>query len=110
MALQKADLDWLAFCGFADTGLFAERLGRAHARAHAAENIGFEDRFGGPEIIPCSDFANKERNVDRGGTGRLARRIRAEIAALGFNKCLMPRQRWVNIGEIGFVVLCREAP
>ena len=47
VALQHADLDRLAFGHLAHAGFFAQRLGGADARAHAAQDVLVENRLGG---------------------------------------------------------------
>ena len=91
MALKQADAHRLAFGGLAHAGLLAQRLGRADARAHAAHDVGPQDRFGRAERIVGGDLADEQGNVDRGRAGLLARRVETEIAAVGFDVRLVRR-------------------
>ena len=83
VALQTADLDRLALGGLADAGLLAQRLGRADAGAHAADDVGVEDRLGRADGVAGDDLADEQRDVDRGRAGLHAGRVVAEQAALG---------------------------
>jgi hypothetical protein len=82
VALQPADLDRLALGRLAHAGLLAQRLGRADAGAHAAEDVLVEDRLGRRLGRAGRDLADEERDVDRGRAGGDAGRIVAEIAAV----------------------------
>ena len=99
-ALQFADPDRLAFGHLADAGLFAQSLGRADAGAHAAEDVCRQDRLAGAVRIAGQDLADEHRNVDAGRARRDARRVVAEIAAVGLDEGLMLIQRRMEIAEI----------
>ena len=100
VALQQADSHRLALGRLAHAGFLAQGLGRADARAHAAHDVGVENRFGGAERVAGGDLANEERNVDRGRTGALAGRVVAEVAAVGLDLRLMGGERRMQVGEI----------
>ena len=60
VALQEPDRDRLALRGVAHAGLLAEGLGRAHPGAHAAEDVGVEDRLGRrPGTLPVAIWRMK---------------------------------------------------
>ena len=65
VALQQADPHRLALGRLAHAGFLAQGLGRADARAHAAHDVGGENRLGGAERIAGGDLADEQRNVDR---------------------------------------------
>src|SRR5208282_6837265 len=100
VTLQEPDADGLAFGGLAHAGLFAQRLGRADARAHAAHDVGVENGLGPSLAVPARDLADEKRNVDRSRTGLLAGGVEAEIAALRLDLGLMRGERGMEIGEI----------
>ncbi len=100
VALQPADLDRPLLRGVAHAGFLAERLGRTDAGAHAAENVLVEDGLGRTDRIAGLDLADEQRNVDRGGTGRHARRVMAEVAAIRGHQRLMLVETRMQIGEI----------
>ncbi len=110
VALQQTDPHRLALGVLAHAGLLAELLGRADAGTHAAHDVGRQDRFGGPDIVALGDLPDEERDVDRGRAGLDAGRIVAEVAALGLDEGLVPRQRRRQVGEVPEVILRREPP
>ena len=110
VALQEPDSDRLAFGGLAHAGLLAQGLGRADAGAHAAQNVGVEDRLGRARPIVGGDLADEHRNVDRGRAGLLARGVEAEIAALRLDPGLVQAQRRVEVAEIRVDGLAVEPP
>ena len=57
-----------------------------------------------PSGLLGRDLANEQGNVDRGRAGLLARRVVAEIAALGLDARLVRAERRVQVGEIGLQV------
>jgi hypothetical protein len=59
VALQPPDLDRLALGDLAHAGLLAERLGRADAGAHAAEDVLGEDRRAAPSGLPVAIWRMK---------------------------------------------------
>ena len=103
VALQLADPDRLALGDLAHADLLAQRLGRADAGAHAAEDVLRENRARGTGGIVGEDLANEERDVDAGGTGGDAGRVVAEIAAVGLDERLMTLERRMQVAEIGAV-------
>ena len=105
VALQTADLHRLAFRRLAHAGLLAQRLGRADAGAHAAEDILVEDGLGGAERIAGGDLADEQRNVDRRRTGVHARRVVTEIAAIGLDQRLVMVQRRMQVGKVLGILL-----
>jgi hypothetical protein len=109
MALQEADLDRLVFVRVAHAGLLAQHLGRAHTCAHAAEDVGLEDRLGRAAQVVLADAADERRDVDAGRAGVDARCVVAVVAALGLDQRLHGRQRWVGVGEVVGVLAGREA-
>ncbi len=110
VALQRADPHRLALGMLAHAGLLAELLGRADAGAHAAHDVGRQDGLGGPDIVALGDLPDEERDVDRGRAGLHAGRVVAEVAALGLDERLVPRQRRRQIGEVLEVIVRREPP
>jgi hypothetical protein len=76
MALQQADLDRLVLVRVAHAGLLAQHLGRADARAHAAEHVRLEDRARRAARVVLADPADERRDVDArsGRPGCRARR------------------------------------
>ena len=79
VALQQADFDWFAFGGFAHAGLLAQGFGRANAGTHTTQNVLIKNGFGGGLGMARLDFADEQRDVDRGGTSLHARGIITEI-------------------------------
>jgi len=113
IALQPADLDGLALGGGAHTGFLAQGLGRAHAGAHAAQDILRKDGLSSPLGIAGHDLADEQRNVDGGRAGLHAGRLVAEIAAVALDQRLVRTERRIEIGEVervGFLrkALCRD--
>ena len=100
VALQPADLHRLALGDLAHAGFLAQRLGRADAGAHAAQNVLVEDGLGRAERIAGRDLADEQRDVDRGRAGLHAGRVVAEIAAVGFDQRLVMIERRMQVGEI----------
>ncbi len=49
---------------------------------------------------PAGNLADEQGNVDRGGAGRHAGRIVAEVAAVGFDEGLVAGEARMQIGEI----------
>ena len=100
VALQPADLHRLAFGDLAHADLFAQRLGRADAGAHAAQDVLVENGLGRAERIAGRDLADEQRDVDRGRARIHARRVVAEIAAVGFDQRLVMIERRMQVGKI----------
>jgi hypothetical protein len=96
VALQLADLHRLALSDLAHADFFAELFGGADASAHTAQDVLLEDRLGGAERIASRDFADEQRNVDRGRTRVEARRVVAEVAAVGLDYGLVLIERRVE--------------
>src|SRR5690606_32044528 len=109
VALQLADLDRLALRRLADAGLLAQLLGGADPGAHAAEDVLLENRLGSAERIVGLDLADEQRDVDGGGAGGHARRVEAEIAAVGLDMRLVPGQRRVQVREVLDILLRLQA-
>jgi hypothetical protein len=109
-ALQFADAHGLALGDLAHAGLLAERLGRADAGAHAAEDVLAEDGDGGALRLPAHDLADEHRDVDAGRAGLLAGRVVAEVAAVGLDHGLVLVERRMEVAEVGDVVLAAEPP
>ena len=99
-ALQAANLDRLAFGSFADTGLFAQGLGRADPGAHAAKDVLRPDRLGRSIRGTGRDLADEQGNVDVGRASRDAGRIVAEIAPIRRDTRLVGIKRRFVIAEI----------
>ena len=100
VALQLADAHRLALGVLAHAGFLASfSVGqtRAHMPPMMLED---EDRSRRAERIAGGDLADEQRNVDRGRAGALARRVEAEIAAVGFDMRLVLAERRMQIGEI----------
>ena len=110
VALQLADLDRLVLGEVPDARLLAERLHRADAGADAAHDVGIEDGLAGAAGIVGLDLADEERDVDMRRAGVHARRVEAEIAAVGFDEGLVARQRRMQVGKIARVVLGLQPP
>ena len=100
VALEPPDLHRLALGRLPHAGALAEFLGRADARAHAAEDVLLEDRLPGRLGLPGRDLADEERDVDLGRAGLDAGRIVAEIAPVRGDRRLVHRERLVQIGEV----------
>src|SRR5208283_3529100 len=100
VALQEADHDRLAFGGLAHAGLLAQGLGRADTRANAAHDVGVKNGPRRPVSVAGRDLPDEKRNVDRSGTGLLAGRIEAEVAALRLDPGRMPGERRMEVGEV----------
>ena len=109
VALQAADLHRLALRRLAHAGLLAQRLGRADAGAHAAQDILVEDGLGRADRIAGRDLADEQRNVDRGRARVHAGRVVAEIAAVALDQRLVMIERRVQVGKI-IGVLGRRQP
>ena len=109
ITLQRADLHRLRLGMLAHAGILAQDLDRADAGAHAAHDIGFEDRLGGADGIAGGDGADKARNVDGGRAGIDAGRIEAIEAAAAFNQRPLGIERRLHIVEIGRQLLGGEA-
>ncbi len=103
IALQFADPDRLALGDLAHADLLAQRLGRADAGAHAAEDVLLKNRARGTGGIVGEDLADEERDVDAGGTGGDAGRVVAEVAAVSLDERLMTLERRVQVAEIGAI-------
>ena len=110
VALQHADLDRLVLGEVPHAGLLAERFHRADARAHAAQDVGGEDRLRSPVGIVRLDLADEQRDVDRGRAGLRAGRIEAEIAAIRFHMRFMLAERRVEIAEAGGIFVAVGPP
>ena len=110
VALQKPDADGLALGGLAHAGLLAQGLGRADARAHAAHDVGVENRLRRAVAVAGGDLPDEQRNVDRRRAGLLAGGVEAEIAALQLDPGLVRGQRRMEIGEIRLDRRLVEAP
>ena len=65
-----------------------------------AHDVGVKNGLGGGDRGAVGDLPDEERDVDRGRTGRNARRIVAEQAALGGDTGLVAIQRGQQIAEI----------
>ena len=55
-----------------------------------------------PSALPAAISRMNSGNVDRGRAGLLAGRVVAEVAALGLDQRLVPVERRMQVGEIGF--------
>ena len=104
VALQQTDLHRLALGLHAHAGFLAQRLGRADAGAHAAEDVLVENGLGRRLRMPGLDLADEHRDVDRGRAGHLARRIMAEVAAIRLDQRLMRVEGWVNVTKVDGIV------
>ena len=100
VALQQADANRLALRRLAHARLFAQRLGRADARAHAAHDVGLENRARRAERIAGGDLADEQGDVDRGRAGAPARRVVTEVAAVGLDARFVDAQRRMQVDEI----------
>ena len=100
VALQPADLHRLALGDLAHADLLAQRLGRADARAHAAQDVLVEDGLGRAQRIAGGNLADEQRDVDRRRARVHAGRVVAEIAAVGFDQRLMMVERRMQVGKI----------
>ena len=100
IALQTADFDRLALGRLAHAGLFAQRLCRADAGTHAAENVLRQDRLRRSIRRTRRNLPDEQRNIDRGGASRHARRIMAEIAAISRNARLVHVKGRLVIGKV----------
>ena len=109
-ALQAADLNGFAFGRFAHAGLFAQLFGGADAGAHAAKNVLRKDGFRRSIRGARDDLADEQRDVDGCGTGRDARRIMAEIAAVRRHLRLVPVVGGNDIGKIRVIGGGGQAP
>jgi hypothetical protein len=109
ITLQSPDLDRLALLRHAHADLLAQLLGRAGARAGAAERVGFEDRARRAAQVVVGDAADEARHVDAGRTGRGARRVVAVQAALGLDQRLGAREPRRRVAK-GLRVLGSAAP
>ena len=105
VALQTADLHRLAFRRLAHAGLLAQRLGWADTGAHTAEDVLVEDGLGRAKRIAGSDLADEQRNVDRRRACVHARRVVAEIAAVGLDQRLVMVQRRMQVGKVLGILL-----
>ena len=103
MALQQADLHWLAFRRLPDAGLLAQGFRRTDPCAHSAKNILVEDGAGRAIKIAGRDLPDEFRNIDRGRTGCHAGRVIAEIASVGRDHCLMLIKRRIRVRKILFI-------
>jgi hypothetical protein len=82
VALQQADLHGLAFgVVIAHAGVLAQDLGRADARAAAAEDVLLEDADGGAVDVLVVDVADEAGDVDAGRAGARAGGVVAVQAA-----------------------------
>ncbi len=108
VALQLADRHRLVLGEVPDASLLAERLHRADAGAHAAHDVGIENGLAGAARIVGLDLADEERDVDRRRAGLHARRVEAEIAAVGLDERLVARKRRMQVGEIPGVLVGAE--
>ena len=108
IALQLTDPDGLVLGEIADAGFLAQRLDRTDTRAHAAHDVGIEDRLAGAARIVGLDLADEERNVDVRRARLHAGRVETEIAAVGLHERLVARERRMQIGKIPGVVVGTE--
>ena len=99
-ALQQADLNRLALRFLAHAGFLAQRLGRADTGAHAAQNVLVEDRLRRSRRVAGGDLADEQGDIDACRTGDRARRVVAEVAAVGGDQRLMTAQWRMQVGEI----------
>ena len=95
MPLQQTDLDRLVLVRVAHAGLLAQHLGRADARAHAAEHVGLEDRARRAARVVLADPADERRDVDPGRAGA-ARRIVAVVATLASISAAQGQRLWAS--------------
>src|SRR5437870_1808818 len=71
--LQPADLNRRLHQHVIHTGAFAEYLRRACPGTTAAQDIRFQNRPGGPEVVLVENLANEFRDVDMRRAGARAR-------------------------------------
>src|SRR5690606_8340195 len=95
---------------FAHTGFFAQLLSGADTRAHPAQNVLGKNGFRRAQRIAGIDLADKERDIDGGGTRIHARRIVTEVASVRFDKRLAPVERRMKVAVIGVAVRRFEPP
>ena len=100
VALQAPDFDGFVLVRVAHTGLLAQYLGRADARAHSTHDVLGQNRTRGTADIVATDLLNKGRYIDAGGAGRRARRVVTEITAVSLNQGLRPAQRRMQVAEV----------
>lgn len=93
IALQGADLDGLALGLHPHAGALAQVLGRADPRADPAKDVLVKDGQRRRIRGAGRNLADEQRNVDAGGAGGDARRVIAEIAAIGCDTGLIGIKR-----------------
>ena len=107
IALEQSNLYRFVFVGIAHTGLLTQHLGGAHACAHAAQGVGFQDGVCCPADVVIGDAANETWHINACGACRLAGCVIAVITAIRFNLGLRKIQRGMGIAKI-ICVLCRR--
>ena len=99
----------LPSCVVRTQACFAQHLGRADARAHAAQRVGFEDGARRAAQVAVGDAADEGRHVDAGRAGGDAGRVEAVQAALGFEQRLRASQARAGVGKAQRVVAGAQA-
>ena len=101
VALQQADATGLPSAA-SRTQASSHSVSVGQTRAHMPPMM-LESRIvlAAPSGFPRGDLADEQGNVDRGRAGLLARRVEAEIAALGLDLRLVGAERGMQVGEIG---------
>ena len=99
-ALQRTDFHRLLLGLLPHAGLLAQGFSGTHPGAHPTKDVAVENglgrRFGGPG----RDLADEQWDIDFCGTGCDARRVVAEIAAIGRNTGFVKVQSGVHVTEI----------
>ena len=85
VALQQPNFHRFALSGLADTGLLAQCFRGADTGAHAAKDVLVKNGFCRAIQIARRNLPDEFWDIDRSGTGRDARRVIAEIAAVSLD-------------------------
>ena len=109
VTLQRADRDRLVVLMIAHAGAFAKNLGRADARAHAAQRIRRKNIDRRALQIAIADLADEAWNIDRRRARLHARRVVAIVAAArrGGGSGGVEQRR--DIGELAGKLFLRQA-
>ena len=104
MALQAANGHGPALLRLTHAHRLAQVLGRADARAHAAQRVGFENGAGGAPQVGVGNAPDERGHLNARGAGGDARGVKAVQAALSFEQGLRWRQARRGIGEAPGVI------
>jgi hypothetical protein len=99
VSLKKRNLDWFAMIAMHNACALAKHFNRAGPRTAPAKNVRVENTQGRTAQVAGSNAFDKSGNIDVGGAGRGAGRVKAVQAAVSLNDGCLRRKRRLQFAE-----------